>query len=216
MDNMYVIGVTGGIGTGKSTVCVFLQELGAVVLNADIIGHESYRRGTAAYNELVKAFGQDIVGQDGEIDRKKVGGIVFQNPEELKKLNAIVWPRMKTIFEEKLLEAKEQGVKIAVFEAAILFEAGWEDAVDEVWVTAAPLEKIMERLRKRNGWDDKEIARRMALQYSPEVLAERADVVVNTDCSLLELRNKIDFLWSKMNGSCAKGKIFSKRVKGFA
>ena len=99
---MFVIGLTGGIGTGKTTVSQLLEEQGVAILNADLVGHEVYLPGMPAYAELVEEFGDGIVGEDGTIDRKKLGAIVFADPENLTRLNAIIHPRMKELMREKL------------------------------------------------------------------------------------------------------------------
>jgi dephospho-CoA kinase len=197
---MRVIGITGGIGTGKTTVCNFLQELGATVLDLDLIGHESYKKDTLCYGDLVAAFGAEVLLQDGEIDRKKLGAIVFADEVERKKLNAIVWPAMRMILQENLRKSEEQRIQIVVLEAAVLIEAGWQDVVNELWVVDASREKVRERVKERDGLSDEEISKRIAAQYPQEVLMGYADAVVNTDCSLEELREKIVLLWGKMVG----------------
>ena len=124
---MYVIGLTGGIGTGKSVVAEILREQGAEILNADLVGHEAYLPGTPVYDDIVAEFGRDVVAEDGTIDRKKLGSIVFSSPDKLARLNAITHPRMKEMMREKLAEAERVGTRIAVLEAALLFDAGWDD-----------------------------------------------------------------------------------------
>src|SRR3990172_1553330 len=133
--SMYVIGLTGGIGSGKSTVARMLQQKGATLLSADAVGHEVYEPDRPAYQEIVEAFGRDIVGADGRIDRKALGPIVFSDPEQLRRLNAITHPRMKELMREKLAAERAGGARIAVLEAALLFDAGWDDLTDEVWGT---------------------------------------------------------------------------------
>src|SRR3990170_4122158 len=113
---MYVVGLTGGIGSGKSAVAEMLMEKGAVVLSADQVGHEVYRPGGPAWKEIVDAFGGEVVAADGTIDRKRLGAIVFADPETLKRLNAITHPRMKELMREKLAELKRRGVAVAVLE----------------------------------------------------------------------------------------------------
>jgi len=129
---MIVIGLTGGIGSGKSTVAQFLAELGAVVLNADEVGHEAYRPHTETWQELVNAFGSGILQPDDEINRKKLGEIVFADSQALTRLNQIVHPRMFRMMQERIEGWREQGVEVVVLEAAILFEANWTSLVDEM------------------------------------------------------------------------------------
>jgi len=103
---MYVIGLTGGIGTGKSVVAEILREQGAEILNADLVGHEAYLPGTPVYDDIVAEFGRDVVAEDGTIDRKKLGSIVFSSPDKLARLNAITHPRMKEMMREKLVRRR--------------------------------------------------------------------------------------------------------------
>ncbi|MEE8346802.1 MAG: dephospho-CoA kinase, partial [Dehalococcoidia bacterium] len=137
---MYVIGLTGGIGSGKSTVAQMLEGEGAALLSADAVGHEVYLPDQPAWREVVEVFGRQIVAPDRAIDRKKLGAIVFSDPEQLRRLNAITHPRMKELMREKLEEERKRGARVTVLEAALLFDAGWDDLTDEVWVTMAPPE----------------------------------------------------------------------------
>ena len=148
---MLVIGLTGSIGTGKSEVTRVLQELGAEVINADQVGHEAYTPHTESWNEVVDAFGRDILQPDGEIDRRKLGAIVFADPGQMAKLNGIMHPRMAGMVAEKTEQMRSRGVQVVVVEAALMFEAGWETLVDEVWATASPLETVFQRLMSRNA-----------------------------------------------------------------
>src|SRR3972149_1551246 len=129
---MYVVGLTGGIGSGKSTVAEMLREKGVVVLSADLAGHEVYQPGRPAWQEIADAFGPEVVAADGTIDRKRLGAIVFSDPAALKRLNAITHPRMKELMREKLAELEERGVEVVLLEAALLFDAGWDGLTDEV------------------------------------------------------------------------------------
>ena len=148
---MKVIGLTGGIGSGKSTVSQFLAELGAVVLNADEVGHETFRPDTEIWRKVVAAFGRQIVTPDGNIDRKKLGNIVFGNPESLSRLNQIMHAWMYAQVKARLKEYRQQGTRVAVLEAPLLLEAGWTSLVDEVWVTTAPEATVLKRLEEGTG-----------------------------------------------------------------
>ncbi len=178
---MYVIGLTGGIGSGKSTVAELLREQGAVLLNADLVAHEAYQPGRPAHQEIVQAFGREVVAEDGTIDRKKLGAIVFADPRDLKRLNAITHPRMKGMMREKLLELERSGVDVAVLEAALLFDAGWDDLVDEAWVTVAPPEVAARRTAERSGITEAQVLERIKAQMSNEERKQRAHVVIDTD-----------------------------------
>ena len=145
VDMTRVIGLTGGMGSGKSTVSHLLSELGAVVIDADKVGHEAYQNGTKTWHDLVNAFGRQIVATDGSIDRKKLGAIVFGSPEQLERLNRIVHPRMFEMMKERIEQLRKQSVSVVVLDAAILFEANWTPLVDEVWVVVASEEVVVAR-----------------------------------------------------------------------
>jgi len=197
---MKVIGLTGGIGSGKSTVSQFLQELGAVLIDADKVGHEAYQPNTDTWREVVAAFGKQILAPDNSIDRKKLGGIVFSSPESLARLNQIVHPRMYEMMKSHIEEYRQQGVDVVVLEAAILLEAGWNRLVDEVWVTAAPESTVVERTMERTGLPEEQILARMRSQMSPEERAKHADVVINNDGTQDELKAKVKELWEGLRG----------------
>jgi len=192
---MFVIGLTGGIGSGKSTVTEMLRAKGAAVVQADLVGHEVYRPGTAVWDEVVAAFGRDVLTPKQEIDRRKLGSIVFADPEARRHLNAITHPPMRRLMAERLDDLRRQGVRVAVLEAAILIEAGWVDLADEVWLTLVGPAEAAQRLMARSGLTREEAEARIASQLSNEERLEHADVVIDTDCSLAEVARRVDELW---------------------
>jgi dephospho-CoA kinase len=195
---MKVIGLTGGFGSGKSTVSYLMHELGAVVLDADRVGHEAYRPNTETWREVVAKFGKQILAPNGEIDRRILGEIVFSNPESLAQLNQIVHPRMYEMMRSKIEEFRKQGVEVVVLEAAILLEAGWTPLVDEVWVTVAPEHEVVKRTLERNGLPEEQVMARIRSQLSSEERIEHADVIINNDVSIDELKVKIKELWDRL------------------
>ena len=195
---MYVIGLTGGIGSGKSTVAQMLQQQGAKLLSADAVGHEVYEPGRPAWQEIVDAFGREVVGSDGKIDRKKLGPIVFSDPEQLRRLNAITHPRMKELMREKLEAERGGGARIAVLEAALLFDAGWDDLTDEVWVTVAPPEVAAKRTAERSGISVEEALSRIGAQMSNEERIARSQVVIDTDCPLDQTQKQVSEEWERL------------------
>ena len=195
---MYVIGLTGGIGSGKSTVAQMLERKGAKLLSADAVGHEVYQPGLLAYQEIVDAFGREIVGADGKIDRKVLGPIVFGDAEQLRRLNAITHPRMKELMREKLEAARAGGVRIAVLEAALLFDAGWNDLTDEVWVTVVPPEVAAARTAERSGISVEEALSRIRAQMSNEERISRSQVVIDTDCALERTEKQVSEEWERL------------------
>ncbi len=193
-----VIGLTGGIGSGKSTVSQLLGELGAVVIDADKVGHEAFKPATEAWRDVVAAFGQEILSPSGEIDRAKLSKIVFSDKESLARLNRIMHPRMFDMMKARIEELRRQGVAVVVLEAAILIEANWTPLVDEVWVTAAPESAVLERVQKQRPMDEKQILARIRSQLSTEERLKHADVVINNDGGPEELKAKVVELWKRL------------------
>jgi dephospho-CoA kinase len=193
-----VIGLTGGIGSGKSTVSRFLAELGARIVDADKIGHQSYQPGTDSWRDLVQTFGRDILAQNETIDRQKLAAIVFSQPEELKIFNAIVHPRMYKIAEKQIEEFRRQGVKVIVLDAPILFETNWTPLVDEVWVVVADEPHVIGRATARSGLNAEQIKSRIRAQMSNEDRIKRADAVIYNNGTAEELREKVNELWQRL------------------
>ena len=192
---MKIIGLTGGIGSGKSTVSQFLSELGAVVIDTDRVGHEAFKSGTIAWQQVVSVFGKQIVDTDGNIDRKKLGEIIFNDPPARLKLEQIMHPAIYEIVKAQIEEYRRQGVTIVVLEVPLLVEAGWIPLVDEVWVTTAPENTVLRRLEERTGMTAPESLARIRSQLAPEERLKHADVVIDTDCTLAELKAKIKEQW---------------------
>jgi len=192
---MKVIGLTGGIGSGKSTVAQFLKELGAVIINADEVGHEALKPDGKEWHKVVAAFGQQILTPNGNIDRKKLGKIVFGHLESLSQLNQIMHPRIYEMVKAQLEEYRRQGTKVVVLEAPLLLEAGWTPIVDEVWVTTASKATVLKRLEERSRMSQAESLARIHSQLPPEERARHANVVINTDCDLDELKSRVKELW---------------------
>ena len=195
---MRIIGLTGGIAGGKSLVSQQLAERGAVVIDADKLGHEAYRQGSETFRAVVDAFGEDVVGGDGEIDRKALGAKVFAEPEARRRLEAIVWPAMRSMMEEHLAELRAKNTSVAVLEAALLIEADWLPLVDEVWLVTASPETVRQRLAERNGMTAEQADSRVRAQLSSEERRAYADVVIENDGSLEDLQRAVDESWSKL------------------
>jgi phosphopantetheine adenylyltransferase/dephospho-CoA kinase len=195
---VHVIGLTGGIASGKSTVTAFFKDRDVPVIDADILGHRTYDPGTDTFAAVVNAFGDDVVAADGTIDRRVVGGKVFGKPEELKRLTDIVWPGIRKLAGEALSEFEAAGNALVVLEAAVLFEAGWEDLVDDIWVVVVEPDEAVRRLASRNGLDEAAARARIDSQLSnPERIA-RANVVITNNGSLEELQANIQQAWDQL------------------
>ncbi|PKB79829.1 MAG: dephospho-CoA kinase [SAR202 cluster bacterium Io17-Chloro-G9] len=192
---MLVIGLTGSIGTGKSEVARLLESLGAVLIDADQVGHEAYSPNTESWREVVEAFGRDILQESGEIDRRKLGAIVFSDPQQMEKLNGIMHPRMAGMVGERIEKLRGQGTQVVVVEAAVLFEAKWDYLVDEVWTTDSPVEAVIQRLRDRNGLPEEEVRKRINSQMNREERLARSHVVLDNSGDVAKLKQAVISLW---------------------
>jgi dephospho-CoA kinase len=196
---MVVIGLTGNFGTGKTTVSQILAELGAVIIDADKLGHELLQPDTDTYREIVAAFGKPVLKPKGEIDRNKLGKLVFADTAALKRLNRILHPRIYEIAKRKIEEYRQADTRIVVLEAALLIEGiGLMALVDQVWVTTAPEATIVSRLKSQRGLEEEQVLARLQAQMPAKEKAKQADVVIDTACSLDELRKKVTELWHNL------------------
>ena len=192
---MITIAVTGGIGAGKTETVNILERLGAVTVKADLLGHAAYAKGTAGFDEVVRAFGDQVVGENGEIDRKTLGGIVFADPKKRQILEAIVWERIREMIVENLASNAAKGVKLTVIEAAVLYEAGWDDLANYIWTVETSYHQRLARITKTKGITENEARHRMNAQLKPETRIERADAVIRNDGDLTRLEQRVTALW---------------------
>jgi dephospho-CoA kinase len=198
MGEVPVIGLTGGIGAGKSTVASILAELGAHVIDADKVGHDVYRPGTEGFRRVVEAFGTDVVAADGTIDRPKLGTRVFGSPVELAKLNVLVHPLIGDEIRRRLQGACETGGgRPIVVEAAIMLEAGWR-FFDQIWVVIVSRKTAIARLTASRGLSAEDCARRIDAQMSEAERRRVADVVIENDGTPAELRAQVEAAWRRL------------------
>ena len=198
---MFVIGLIGGIGSGKSSVSAIRHSLGVEIIDADKVGHEAYTPNSEGWKKVISVFGQDIVGPENEIDRKKLGGIVFSDPSEMEKLNKLMHPIIHNLVEEKIKLLSNQGVKVVVLEAAILIEANWQDLTDEIWLAKSNQEVVIERVQLRNNFTREEIIKRIQSQMSNDEREKHSDIVIDNNGTIEQLEEKVKTLWqSRVNG----------------
>ena len=195
---MKVIGLTGGIGSGKSSVAQFLAELGAVILDTDKVGHEALKPDTEAWREVVVVFGRQILTPAGEVDRKRLGELVFSNPEALARLNQIVHPRIGEAVQVQLEEYRRRGVPVVVLEIPLLVETGGTAMVDQVWVTVTSEPVVLSRLEARSRLSRQQSLSRIRSQISNEERVKHADVVIDNDGSLDDLKSRVRELWQRL------------------
>lgn len=197
-----IIGLTGGIASGKSTAARYLAELGAFVIDADKLGHQVYEPDTPGHRAVVAAFGDDILAEDGTINRRALGAKVFGKPDELKRLTDIAWPEIRRMGEAQIATAKaENATRPVIVEAAVLFEAGWESLGDEVWVVIADPAKAVARAVERDGFDESEVKKRLDAQLSNEERSGRANVVIENNTSLEALTRQLDEHYQRISAA---------------
>jgi dephospho-CoA kinase len=190
-----VIGLTGGIGSGKSTVAAILAGLGAIVIDADKVGHDVYRPGTDGFRLVVEAFGPDVVGADGAIDRRRLGTRVFEDPAELRRLNALVHPLIGDEIRRRMQVAvADGGGRPVVVEAAIMLEAGWR-FFDRIWVVVVSREVAIARVTGSRGLAREDVERRIDAQMSNDERRRVADVVIENDGTPDALRAQVEAAW---------------------
>src|SRR5580698_614348 len=197
------LGITGGITSGKSAVARMLRELGFRVIDADALGHEVMEPGTRAYGEIVREFGAGVVGADGRIDRRRLGALVFADSEKLKRLNAIVHPRVEEEMVRLFGEWEKSGVADAAFvEAALLVEAGYQKNLDGLVVAWCRPEQQIERLLAR-GLSEVEARRRIAAQMPVGEKLKFATEKIDCSGSMEETRRQVEELAAKLRHGTA-------------
>ncbi len=195
-----VIGLTGGIGSGKSTVAAMLAELGADVIDTDKVGHDVYRPGSDGFRQVTAAFGDDVVGPDGAIDRRRLAAKVFADPGALQRLNQIVHPLIGLAVRDWLVRAQaEPRTTPIVVEAPVLMEAGWQ-FFDEVWVVVVEPETAVARVTASRDMTADEVRRRLAAQMSNEQRIRLASRVLRNDGDLGALRTEVEAAWRAIAG----------------
>ncbi len=199
---MQIIGLTGGIASGKSTVHKMLLELGATLLDADAIYHQLIAPKDSKPSELAlliqKTF-PNILGKNNEILRSKLGQIVFGHPEALKKLGSITHPAVAREFQKQATSLKEQDLQILFYDVPLLFERGMQNDLDGVIVVWIPSETQKQRLKKRNQLTDGEVEKRIASQFSLDEKKEKATWVIDNSKDIQETERQVKVLWALIN-----------------
>lgn len=193
------IGLTGGIASGKSTVTKMIRELGIPVIDADQIARDVVKMGEEAYKQIIQTFGQDILQENGEIDRTKLGAIVFHNEQERKKLNAIVHP----VVRRRMLAEKEayvqKGAQTVVLDIPLLFESELTHLVDKIIVVYVDDDVQLERLMKRNGFSKEEELARIRAQMPLREKVKKADAVIDNNGTIEETKQQLLQIFKRWN-----------------
>ncbi len=180
---MIVIGLTGGMASGKSTVAKYIKSLGIGVFDADVEAKNAVEPGTSGLQKIVETFGEEYL-EGGALNRSKLAQLVFGNREELQKLNAIVHGEVWNRAEEFIAAAKNRGEKLVVLDVPLLISCGWHKRVDSVWVVTIPYAEQVKRAMARNGMSEEMAKKRLATQLSNEELHKYADVVIDNSGTL--------------------------------
>ena len=174
------------------------------MIDADKLGHRVYEAGRPAFERVVAAFGDDVVGDDGEIDRRVLGGKVFGSPERLKQLTDIAWPEILAMAKAAIARARSNGAAVVVLEAAVLLEANWHSEVDEVWVVTVEPGVAIARATARDGVDEATIQARIDAQLSNAERVLAADVVIDNGGGETQLLAKLDAEWQRVRQAPAE------------
>ena len=203
----YVIGLTGGTASGKSSICRRLQHLGAAVIDCDLLGHQAYLPGTRAHQEIVSTFGGKVLAEDKSVNRKALGAVVFADQSRLVQLNQIVWPEIMKLAKQEVSKFQEQGFEVCVLDAAVLLEAGWDEFVNEVWVAIIPEEEAVKRILSRDGISQQHAENRIKSQMSNQDRVAHANVVF---CTLWETdytQKQVEKAWVGLQKRLRPGKV---------
>jgi len=198
-DHLLILGVTGGIASGKSTVARMLEELGAPVIDFDILARQVVTPGEPAFQEIVAYFGKGVVGEDGRLDRKRLSGIVFQNPDQRRILEGMTHPRILEAFRHRIRQLAQEDPG-AVIQAVVplLFEVGLDPLVHKILVVYVSPHTQIQRLMRRDGITREEARRILDAQMPIDEKAARADFVIRNEGDLEETRKQVAALWNRL------------------
>lgn len=195
---MITLGLTGGIGSGKSTVSEMLARRGALIFDADVEAKEIMASNPEVRRELIEAFGQETFDDEGQLDRAYLASRVFASEEEVARINAIVHPRVHAAFEELADRGRQEGKSLVVYEAALIYESGANELVDAVAVVDAPEETRIARSMARDGSTREQVMARMRHQVPAEVLRDRADYLIDNSGNLRHLETEVNLFLQRV------------------
>lgn len=197
----YILGLTGGIASGKSTVSAYLAQNGALIIDADLIARQVVAKKSSGLKQIVAKFGKEILTTSGELDRKKLGKLVFSNKELLKALTDITGPLIRAEILREIEAAKKAQVKLVVLDIPLLFETGYQTLCDKVMVVTVPSEVQLERVMKRDNLSAAEARKRIANQLPTSKRNELADVLIDNSKSVAETYQQV-LKWLKIEALC--------------
>lgn len=194
---MRIIGLTGGIASGKSTVAAVLTACGAAVIDADQLSREAVQPGSSAFHQIIATFGSTILQSDGDLDRKALGKVVFADPAARRRLEAITHPAIRRLAEQKLAALRAAGTAVVFYMAPLLIEAGATDRVDEIWVVYVDRETQLTRLMARDGLSHEEAEQRIAAQMPMAEKASYGSVVIDNRGAPEATERQVRHLWAE-------------------
>jgi dephospho-CoA kinase len=201
---MLLVGLTGGIGTGKSTMARMLEKRGAVVFDADVLAREAVAPGTPGFDQVVERFGPNVLAPGGGLDREALASIVFSDPAARRDLEGIVHPEVRRMFAEGCEEYRDSD-RVVVFSAPLLVETGMHTAFDRLIVVSAPVATQIERLMRDRGMAERDVQARIAAQLPLEAKAEVADILVDNEGTLEDLERRVERVWRDLDDQARAG-----------
>ncbi len=198
---MKLVGLTGGIASGKSTVAKILTELGAAIVDADILSREVVAPGHDGWKEIVATFGRDVLQADQNLDRQKLRTLIFNNPDARKQLEAIIHPRVRALAERRIREHGEAGYAVVVYEVPLLFEGNLQEWLRPVILVACNVDLQRQRLQQRDGLDATAAQKHIDAQMSLEDKRKLADYVIENDGSLADLESQVRAVLAKIQAT---------------
>jgi len=196
---MLLIGLTGNIGSGKSTVAQMLSERGVTIIDADVLARRAVELGTAAHDQIVKRWSSDVLAADGHLDRAALRRIVFSDHDQLEELNQIVHPEVERLRTRLVERARTRGDRIVVCDIPLLFERHMTDRFDRIILVDANRALRLERLVKDRGLDETEAMEMIAAQMPAELKRARADFVIDNDGTLTQLERRVQDVWKELS-----------------
>lgn len=205
---MLLVGLTGNIASGKSTVAQLLSERGATIIDADVLARRAVERGTSAFDAIVKRWGTSILSPDGHLDRAALRRVVFGDAKELESLNQIVHPEVERLRTERIAEARARGDRVVVCDIPLLFEKKMVDRFDRIVLVDAPRPLRLERLVQDRGLRETEAMEMIAAQMPAELKRARADFVIENASTLTALEQRVSQVWAALaQDACAPATV---------
>ena len=204
-DKVRTAGLTGMSGAGKTTACEVFTRFGFAVIDCDLVSREVVEKGAPALNEISGYFGADILTQEGNLDRRRLGGIVFSDREKLKQLNDLIYPYITFNIIEKITKLSASGKQLVLLDAPTLFESGANELCDAVVSLTADKELCLARIMKRDGIAREQAEKRLSSQYDAGFYAERSDVCVENNGTQAELERRLSEAAEKVKKLFAAG-----------